>query len=65
MIREINILDAKDIQEICKDELGYNVDIKTVKKQIEKLSVAQADDRHATQVVPRKLCPGKGIPTLG
>lgn len=35
MIREINILDAKDIQEICKDELGYNVDIKTVKKQIE------------------------------
>ena len=39
MIREINILDAKDIQEICKDELGYNVDIKTVKKQIEKLSI--------------------------
>ena len=39
MIREINILDANDIQEICKDELGYDVDIKTVKKQIEKLSI--------------------------
>ena len=39
MIREVNILDAKDIQELCKDELGYNVDIKTVKTQIEKLSI--------------------------
>ena len=28
VIREINILDANDIQEICKDELGYDVDIK-------------------------------------
>ena len=39
MIREINVLDAKDIQEICKDELGYDVDINTVKTQIEKLSI--------------------------
>ena len=39
MIREINVLDAKDIQEICKDDLGYDVDIKTVKTQIEKLSI--------------------------
>ena len=37
MIREINILGAKDIQEICKDGLGYDVDIKTVKVQIEKI----------------------------
>ena len=43
MIREINILDANDIQEICKDELGYDVDINTVKTQIEKLSI---DYRH-------------------
>ena len=37
VIREINILDANDIQEIYKDELGYDVDIKTVKAQIEKI----------------------------
>ena len=37
VIREINILDANDIQEICKDELGYDVNIKTVKAQIEKI----------------------------
>ena len=43
MIREINILDAKDIQKICKDELGYDVDINTIKTQIEKLSI---DYRH-------------------
>ena len=43
MIREINILDENDIQEICKDELGYDVDINTVKTQIEKLSI---DYRH-------------------
>jgi len=41
VIREINILDAKDIQEICKDELGYDVDINTVKTQIEKLKKYQ------------------------
>ena len=48
MIREINILDAKDIQEICKDELGYDVDINTVKTQIEKLSI---DYKHHIIVV--------------
>ncbi|AME09165.1 MULTISPECIES: GNAT family N-acetyltransferase [Gemella] len=44
MIREIIIIsDAKEIQEICKNELGYNVDINTVKTQIEKLSI---DNKH-------------------
>ena len=58
MIREINVLDAKDIQEICKDELGYNVDIKTVKTQIEKLSIdyehhiiAVYEDKETSKVV--------------
>ena len=58
MVREINILDAKDIQEICKDELGYNVDIKTVKTQIEKLSIdyehhiiAVYEDKKTSKVV--------------
>ena len=58
MIREINILDAKDIQEICKDELGYDVDINTVKTQIEKLSIdykhhiiAVYEDKETSKVV--------------
>ncbi|BBM46273.1 acetyltransferase, GNAT family [Leptotrichia trevisanii] len=58
MIREINVLDAKDIQEICKDELGYDVDINTVKTQIEKLSIdykhhiiAVYEDKKTSKVV--------------
>lgn len=35
MIRVINALDAKDIQQLCKNELGYNVGINVVKTQIE------------------------------
>ena len=38
MIREINISDAEEIQKICKIALGYDVDISTVKNQINKLS---------------------------
>ena len=38
MIREINISDAEDIQKICKTSLGYDVDINTVRNQINKLS---------------------------
>lgn len=38
MIREINISDAEDIQKICKTALGYDVDISTVRNQINKLS---------------------------
>ena len=43
MIREINISDAKEIQKICKIALGYDVDISTVKNQINKLS---CDNKH-------------------
>ena len=43
MIREINIADAEDIQKICKTSLGYDVDISTVKNQINKLS---CDNKH-------------------
>lgn len=43
MIRVINVLDAKDIQQLCKNELGYDVAINVVKTQIEKLSV---DNKH-------------------
>ena len=38
MIREINISDAEEIQKICKTALGYDVDISTVRNQINKLS---------------------------
>ena len=38
MIREINISDAQEIQKICKTALGYDVDISTVRNQINKLS---------------------------
>lgn len=38
MIREIDISDAKEIQKICKTALGYDVDISTVRNQINKLS---------------------------
>ena len=40
MIREIDISDAEEIQKICKIALGYDVDISTVKNQINKLSCA-------------------------
>ena len=43
MIREINISDAEEIQKICKIALGYDVDISTVKNQINKLS---CDNKH-------------------
>ena len=43
MIREINISDAKEIQKICKVALGYDVDISTVRNQINKLS---CDNKH-------------------
>ena len=43
MIRVINVLDAKDIQQLCKNELGYNVGINVVETQIEKLSI---DNKH-------------------
>ncbi|MBO1871679.1 GNAT family N-acetyltransferase [Lachnoanaerobaculum sp. Marseille-Q4761] len=43
MIREINISDAEEIQKICKITLGYDVDISTVKNQINKLS---CDNKH-------------------
>ena len=43
MIREINISDAQEIQKICKVALGYDVDISTVRNQINKLS---CDNKH-------------------
>ena len=43
MIRVINVLDAKDIQQLCRNELGYNVGINVVETQIEKLSI---DNKH-------------------
>ena len=43
MIREIDISDAEEIQKICKIALGYDVDISTVKNQINKLS---CDNKH-------------------
>ena len=43
MIREINISDAEEIQKICKIALDYDVDISTVKNQINKLS---CDNKH-------------------
>ena len=79
MIREINVLDAKDIQEICKDELGYDVDINTVKTQIEKLSIdykhhiiAVYEDKKTSKVVGfvhaemyESLCSDIGLNILG
>ena len=43
MIREIDISDAEEIQKICKIALGYDVDISTVRNQINKLS---CDNKH-------------------
>ena len=38
MLRNITILDVEEIQKICNYELGYDVDLDIVKKQIEKLT---------------------------
>ena len=38
MLRDITIFDAQEIQRISKFELGYDVDLDIVKKQIEKLT---------------------------
>jgi len=38
MFREINTADAPEVAEICKAALGYDVDIESVKRQIEKLT---------------------------
>lgn len=43
MLRNITILDAKEIQKISNFELGYDVDLDIVKKQIEKLTT---DNKH-------------------
>ena len=43
MLRDITILDANEIQKISNFELGYDVDLDTVKKQIEKLT---NDNKH-------------------
>jgi len=36
MFREINTEDAPEVAEICKAALGYDVDVESVKRQIEK-----------------------------
>ena len=38
MFREINTVDAPEVAEICKAALGYDVDVESVKRQIEKLT---------------------------
>ncbi len=43
MLRDITIFDAQEIQRISKFELGYDVDLDIVKKQIEKLT---NDNKH-------------------
>lgn len=43
MLRNITILDANEIQKISNFELGYDVDLDIVKKQIEKLT---NDNKH-------------------
>ena len=43
MLRNITILDAKEIQKISDYELGYDVNLDIVKKQIEKLT---NDNKH-------------------
>ena len=43
MLRDITILDANEIQKISNFELGYDVDLGIVKKQIEKLT---NDNKH-------------------
>lgn len=43
MLRDITIFDAQEIQRISNFELGYDVDLDIVKKQIEKLT---NDNKH-------------------
>ena len=43
MLRNITILDAEEIQKISNYELGYNVNLNIVKKQLKKLT---EDSRH-------------------
>ena len=38
MFREINTADAPEVAGICKAALGYDVDVESVKRQIEKLT---------------------------
>ena len=38
MFREINIEDAPEVAGICKAALGYDVDVESIKRQIEKLT---------------------------
>ena len=38
MFRGINIADAPEVAGICKAALGYDVDVESVKRQIEKLT---------------------------
>ena len=38
MFREINIADTPEVAEICKAALGYDVDVESVKRQIERLT---------------------------
>ena len=38
MFRGINTADLSEVAEICKDALGYDVNVENVKKQIEKLT---------------------------
>lgn len=43
MLRDITIFDAQEIQKISNFELGYDVDLDIIKKQIEKLT---NDNKH-------------------
>ena len=38
MFREINIADTAEVAEICKSALGYDINVESVKRQIEKLT---------------------------
>ena len=38
MFREMYVEDAREVAEICKAALGYDVDVENVKEQIEKLT---------------------------
>ena len=38
MFRKINIADAPEVAEICKEALGYDINVESVKRQIEKLT---------------------------
>ena len=38
MFREINTADAPEVAEICKEALGYDINVESVKRQIEKLT---------------------------